>query len=360
MGLSTAYWLTETRPDLKVAVIDRGTCGGGASGRNAGFLTVGSAAFYEALNRRWGQDRARHILSFATESLELINQHILKASPELKAERSYSQTLIGSEEQLGNWRSAGFDANIFNFNWQEGASLPGHLNERFIGAFQAEAEYKVNPVQLLGSLKSLLESRRVQIVENMSAYQLGPQGITTEVNTIRARHVVLALNGYLPQFHPAFTGIVTPRRAQMLAVELDEGLDCPALYYDPPERVYWRMAQEKVLIIGGKRLLDEAGETGDFEKLSPLIQEALEEYLRGQLGLRFKIIGRWSGIMGFTESELPIIESLAGPLPTVVVGGFSGHGMGLGFHAGREAAALVTGEKSASFFGPIKHSEIHL
>jgi glycine/D-amino acid oxidase-like deaminating enzyme len=64
--------------------------------------------------------------------------------------------------------------------------------------------------------------------------------------------------------------------------------------------------------------------------------------------------------MGFTESELPIIDCLAAPVPTVVVGGFSGHGMGLGFNAGREAAALVTGEKAVSFFGPIKHSEIVL
>ncbi len=359
-GLSTAYWLTEMRPELRITVVDRGTIGAGASGRNAGFLTTGSAAFYAGLCRRWGPDRAREIFTFARQSLELLQEHVLKASPHIHAERSFSQTLVSSDAQLTAWGEAGLDPRAFNLNWREGASLPRPIGHRFIGAYESGPEFKVNPIQLLGVLRGILESRRVQIVEKTSAYHLGPAGLQTDVNLIQAKSVVLALNGYLPQFHPTFSRVITARRAQMLAVELQEDLECPGLYYDPPERVYWRLAQKRVLLIGGKRLVDEAGETGDFEKLSPVIQGALEDYLRGNLGLSFRVLRRWSGIMGFTESELPIIERLETPLPTVVVGGFSGHGMGLGFHAGREAAALVTGEKTVSFFGPIKHPEIAL
>lgn len=151
-----------------------------------------------------------------------------------------------------------------------------------------------------------------------------------------------------------------PRRAQMLAVELDEDFDCPGLYYDPPERVYWRKAQEKVLIIGGKRLLDADGEIGDFEKLSPLIQNALEEYLSLQLGLKYKVLSRWSGTMGFTENELPMIGKIKAPLECFMLGGFSGHGMGLGFNSGREVARLVCGEKQESFFNQFHKADYSL
>lgn len=353
-GLSTAYWVTELRPDLRVMVIDRLTCGAGASGRNAGFLTMGSAAFYKGLAAKWGTERAREIFNFAAESLELVHEHLLKVSPEIKFERSSSTTLFRSDDQLKEWKKSEFMPEQFNFNWKDGASLPRPLQAKFFGGFEAAPEYKVNPIQLLGSLRKLLENRKVQIVENSSAFELHPEGIATELNFIKAKQVILALNGYFPQFHPAFKTAIFPRRAQMLAVEFEDDFDCPSLYYDPPERVYWRKTQDKVLVIGGKRLLDEEGETGDFEKISPKIQYALEDYLRDYLGLTYRVINRWSGTMGFTDHELPFVGKISAPLETYMIGGFSGHGMGLGFRSGLDMAQLALGLSQDSFFSKFK------
>lgn len=146
----------------------------------------------------------------------------------------------------------------------------------------------------------------------------------------------------------------------MMAVELEDDIDSNSLHYDSPERVYWRKASDKTLLIGGKRLLDEAGEVGDFEKISPLIQAGLESYLKNQLKLRYKIINRWSGTMGFTEHELPLITKAEAALDTYVIGGFSGHGMGLGFRSAQEMAELVTGKITKSFFDNIKTVKIKL
>jgi glycine/D-amino acid oxidase-like deaminating enzyme len=269
-------------------------------------------------------------------------------------------TLFQTESQLAEWSDQRFAPNRFNFHWKKNVELPEALRRKFVGAFENGPEFKVNPLQLLSSLKKLLESRKVQFVESSSAFELTQDGVLTELNTIRARQVVLAMNGYLPQFHQLFSTHIVPRRAQMLAVEVDENLDCPSLYYDPPERVYWRKSQDNVLLIGGKRLLDEEGETGDFEKVSPKIQKGLEDYLTGQLGVRYRIINRWSGTMAFTEHELPLLQKIIAPLETYVVGGFSGHGMGLGFRSGLEVARLVTGESSHSFFEQFKRADIQL
>ena len=360
VGLSTAFWLTEMRPDLKITVLDRSVCGAGASGRNAGFLTMGSASFYKSLSMKWGADRAKKIHQFARESLDLVHQNILHSSPEIKYEKTASMTLFQNEDQLKTWQSSSFDPSTFDFNWLDNSAMPDSLQSKFYGGYEIGPEYKVNPVQLLSSLKKLLESRKVQIVENASAFEIVAEGIQTEVNTIKAKQIVLAMNGYFPQFHKQFKDAIVPRRAQMLAVEFEETLNCPHLYYDPPERVYWRKTQDKVLVIGGKRLLDEAGETGDFEKISPVIQKGLEHYLQDQLGLKYKVINRWSGTMGFTEHELPLVGKINAPVETFMIGGFSGHGMGLGFRSAKDVAELVVGTNKESFFEQFKKVDFTL
>ena len=359
-GLSTAYWLSELQPGQKITVIDRLSFGAGASGRNAGFLTKGSASFYKSLSQEWGSEGALKIFKFAEDSIQMAHQKILMASPELKYEKTASVTLFRDETRFNKWQSADFNSDHFGFNWISQDKLPGVLQEKFWGAYEHGPEYKVNPLQMLGSLKKNLESRKIQIVENVAAFKLWEEGVSTEVHEIRTKKVIIALNGYFPQFHTAFKDLITPRRAQMLAVELEGSFDCPGLYYDPDERVYWRRSFDNILLIGGKRLLDEEGEIGDFEKITPTIQNGLEDYLKSMLRVKYKVLHRWSGTMGFTEHELPFISRVDGPLEAYALGGFSGHGMGLGFHSGKEMAEIVLGKKSGSFFDQFKKVAITL
>lgn len=358
-GLSTAYWLSEMRTDLKITVLERRQSGEGASGRNAGFLTKGSASFYKSLFQEWGQEKALSIYRFADESVQMAHQKILKSSPEVKSERTTSVTLFGEEEKFNSWKDDRFVASEFGFNWLENDKLPKHLQATFWGAYENGPEYKINPFQMINSLKKALESRKVQIIENASAFKLHEDGVSTELNEIKAKKVILALNGYLPQFHSSFKDLITPSRAQMLAVEIEQEFDCPSLYYDPEERVYWRRGQDNTLLVGGKRLLDERGEVGDFDKVTPAIQAGLEGYLR-MMGLKYRVLHRWSGTMGFTEHELPIVSRINGPIEAYAIGGFSGHGMGLGFLSGKEMAELVHGVKTESFFSQFKKVDLTL
>ncbi len=358
VGLSTAYWLAELRPDLKITVLERKTCGDGASGKNAGFLTKGSSTFYHSLTTKWGAEKAQQLREFAELSLQLVHQNILKTSPELKHESTSSLTLIRKGFDLGY--SEDYKPEKFGFEWLGQDDLPTSLRFGFEGAYKTSPEFKVNPIQLLTTLKNKLISRKVQILENVSGFELTDAGIKTDVNFIECKKIVLALNAYLPQFHQAFSKVVIPRRAQMLAIELLEDFDCPFLAYDPEGRVYFRKTDDRSLVIGGKRLMDPEGEMGDFEKTSPLVQKGLETYLQEQLKIKYKVVHRWSGIMGFSDHELPYIEKISSPLETYLVGGFSGHGMGFGFLAGKETAELVLGQKTETLFGALKKSGVTL
>ena len=359
-GLSAAYWISELRPDLKITLVDRTLSGAGASGRNAGFLTKGSAAFFRSLETKWGAEKSKAIYHFANDSLDLLQKHVLKASPEVTFEKTSSLTLIQNEQDLTSWSSFGQIESHYNFIFKAKDELPSSLHKNFLGGYESEGEFKVNPIQLLSALRKILESRNVEFQENSSVFELTPEGILTENSSIKAKKIILAINGYFPEFSGSFAGIISPKRAQMLAVEIPEELPCPHLYYDPAEKVYWRKAGEKMIVIGGKRLLDEAGENGDFEKISAVIQDGLESYLTVKLELKYKVLKRWSGIMGFTENELPLIQKISSPVETYMIGGFSGHGMGFGFKSGLEVAEMVTGSKEKSFFDQFGEVEIKL
>jgi hypothetical protein len=52
-------------------------------------------------------------------------------------------------------------------------------------------------------------------------------------------------------------------------------------FYDPPHKVYFR--QDPLtgdLLVGGMRLLEEESENSDFDKTTPVIQNALAQFIR--------------------------------------------------------------------------------
>lgn len=351
VGLSAAYWLTEYNPKLKILILDRMTSGAGASGRNAGFLTKGSAAFYNGLLAKWGMDKALQIYNFADESIKLAHQHILSKTSALH-EAASSITLLRDQELTL--------PSEFDFSMKSHSDLPKVLKNNFSGGLVSSGEFKVDPMSLLEEIRKILLNRGVVFQENSSAFDIRQDEVITEHNRVRTQQTVLAMNGYMPQFSSVLKGIIAPKRAQMLAVTLDEDVHSSYLHYDPAEKVYWRTAGKKTIVIGGKRLLDEAGEESEFEKISPVIQNGLETYLTEKLHLNFKILKRWSGIMGFTEHELPLIQKLQGKENIFLAAGFSGHGMGFGFKSGQELAWLLTGRKPHSFFETFRTIDICL
>lgn len=348
VGLSSAYWLSEMNPSLKIVILDRLQCGSGASSRNAGFLTKGSALFYQNLVKKWGEDKALAIHSFASESLNLMSEHLLMESS-IDYAKAQSTTLMRSTLELNS---------LFGFKWQENL-VEGFSG--FKGSYQGSQEYRVQPLELIQLLKDELLYRGVKILEGQTAFNLSAQLVETSSSRVETQKVLLALNGYSAEFHPALAGLIKPYRAQMLAVEISGKHQLKTdLYYDPAERVYFRLTSDQRLIIGGKRLLDEKGEEGTFEKISTVIQKGLENYLSDTLKLSHQVVHRWSGIMGFTQHELPYVEKVEATTPTFIAAGFSGHGMGFGFHAAKEAAELMLEKRDRSFFSDFHQDKIRL
>ena len=327
VGLSSAYWFLKLRPSLKIVILEKDKLGSGASGKNAGFLTKGSQVFYQKLVDQYGQAYGENVFHYVNDSLKLLNEHILQDDTNIMSLASSQTFSKQSSFSLGN------------FEFRDNSWI-------------SEGEFSVHPLKLLEKMKDILIQKGVQILEGVEAFDLGRNELHTNRGKIEYNQVLLALNGYSSRFHKIFKDLILPKRAQMLAVKVKSSLKMNRLYYHPEERVYWRMVDSQTLIIGGKRLVDESEENSDFEMMNTKVQEALETYVRDFLNLEYEILHRWSGIMGFTKNELPIIKSIIQD-SCYVAAGFSGHGMGMGFHSGREISEMMLGLRSQSILNQV-------
>jgi len=331
IGLSVAYWLMKTKPLLKITILDSQALGEGASGRNAGFLTKGSLSFYEHLSLSWGKSAAEDIYDFAQESINLVLS-------ELKFEDFLSTSSFTLYPSIKEFNFKGFS--------RVRAILP-----QIKDCFEVRGEVSINPMRLLKELEARVREKGVAIFRGVECFQLIGKTVHTNFGNISGEQIVLALNGHINTLVP---GLVAPQRAQMLCVELERDVLLPGLMYAPDDRVYFKSIGERKLVIGGKRLVEPIAENTAILGINLNIQTALENYVISNIGSIKTVHARWSGIMGFSSDELPIIEKKEN---YYLIAGFSGHGMGFGFNASRNLSDMMIEGKS-SFFQSIRNNSL--
>ena len=60
-GLSTAYWIHQEDPNIKITIVEKNELGSGATGRNAGFVTCGSVEHFNRMVSKLGESQAWEI-----------------------------------------------------------------------------------------------------------------------------------------------------------------------------------------------------------------------------------------------------------------------------------------------------------
>ena len=343
-GLSAAFWLRRHQPDLRVAVVDRGRVGSGASGRNAGFMTCGSIAHFDRHVERLGVDTALSLWNLTRDNHEaLLREGLLDEACDYRRTGAYSLSRDGARlEKLAAAAQtlAAHGQEVRRLGPTE-LPLPG-----FAGGYWYAGDGQLDPVRLLSSLRrrcgaSILEGVHVQGLDPGADRVL----VRTDLGELCASNVVLATNAYTPDLCDALAPWVRPVRAQALATA-PVSLRLPGPIYALDDWAYLRQDSEARVILGGFRPLAAEEEIGTEDHLHPAVHGALDGFIERHVSpactspARAEL--RWSGALGYAPDALPVIGEVPG-LPGVhFVGAHSGHGMGWGFVAGRMLAALLT------------------
>jgi len=338
VGCATAFWLHRHDPSLRVAILDAGALGSGASGRNAGFVLLGTHKDYLTAIHDYGERTAHRLWQFTRENRRLIAE--LNGDAFGWREQG-SLTVAGDQDEddrlrraLPYMRAAGIPAVYLG---------PSETMERlrargFRGSLYCTSGAAVDPLRLVRYLASQ-SAADVYTYHRVTDVVSGEGGISlkTERLNLRAESAVLATGAYLPRIVPSLQRFVRPVRAQMLATHPapDQFLASPVYSHDG--YFYVRQLENGAILAGGGRHRHRETEVGFEDATTPAVQADIERYLHTHFPwtTNLRVESRWSGTMGFSPDHRPIIGTVPGCSDCLFATGFTGHGMGFGVRMGQ-------------------------
>lgn len=322
MGMSLAYWI-EQLTDLPITLYEQKKVGFGASGRNAGFVTCGSAYHLLHLIEKCGEQKAHEIWTFCMENIALK----LEVAKKLKVKvRPDGSTTFGDESNI---------QAAFEFLQKHQIRSKLVENDRFGSGVKFTFEASFNSMDLLEKIKQNL--RRTKFV--FKKFKL-------EEN--QNKNIFLATN-FLDDFEVPFKDEVRPVRAQIQRNHFIDQVELPlGNTYLPKSRIYFREDQKGILI-GGLRVLDPQNEETSKLEENDIIQNSLSDFCIKNFG-KMTSSERWCGIMSFSKNEHPIYREHRN---ISFIGGFSGHGNGFAFLSAKNWVESKLLAKKTSIFPSI-------
>jgi glycine/D-amino acid oxidase-like deaminating enzyme len=348
IGTATAWALRRLAPDLRVVILEAERLAHGASGRNAGFLLLGTASDYASAVDRYGRDAARRLWAFTAEAFRLAAEvgeaedvgfahtgSVLATSSDAESERLRRSHALLAEDGV------------------QTAFLEGDEADRQIGGTGFRSALVVpeggalDPARLVRALARLSDAevlatwRGTYVETDGDRVRLGAEGGGEAV----ADRVLIATNAYLPQLLPALADVVRPVRAQMLATApAPPTLAAPV--YSHEGYFYVRQRADGRVLLGGARHLHRDAEVGYADATTGALQASLAGYLAAHFPslADVPVERRWSGTMGFSPDGLPVLGAVPDVPGAQFAAGFTGHGMGYALRFGVLAARALLGE----------------
>jgi len=323
-----------------VLIVEARHVAAGATGRNAGMVLTGLAAYYHEAVAQYGPGTAREVWQLTLENRALM--FALAAQHGVPHEQNGALVLAldAAEADMLEQTAAALAA----------AGLPGTYTRDdptgrgFTAAITQAGDGVTHPARLA---EALVQTGGARLLENSEVFAIRASGAGVEVRsrlaTIRCQRVALCTNAYAPLLHPYFAPLVVPTRGQVLVTA-----PVPARILDRPGYAdygyeYFRQLPDGAVLLGGWRQHFRAVEIGYEDRVTPEVQRGLEGFLHRYFPeLReVPITHRWSGVMGFSRDHIPLVGLLP-DLPRVGFAvGFTGHGMGWGLKTAELLVALL-------------------
>ncbi|MBK7985439.1 MAG: FAD-binding oxidoreductase [Ignavibacteria bacterium] len=352
IGLSTAISLQTRYKKAKVLVIERGTFPTGASTRNAGFACFGSLTELAANITEWGEDTTYTIVEKRKKGLELLRNR-------LRSDEACGYEQFGGYELITQQQSHHLEA-MHNINTMLSPIFGSSpfldysaykqqfgFGDSVTGLLYSPYEGQIHSGKTMASLAMYAKQMGIEILYGVNVQSLcaDDKGVDIDAQiapmnsdcSFRADYVAVCTNAMIPTLLPG-TPIV-PGRGQVLITSPIENILFRGVFHYDEGYYYFRNVGNRILL-GGGRNIDFAGEqTYDFS-LTDAIQYALETLLQQVIipNREYRIEHKWSGIMGFSDTKLPIVKFAN---PRIAIGfGCNGMGVALGSLIGEETANL--------------------
>ncbi|HET9671255.1 MAG TPA: FAD-binding oxidoreductase [Actinomycetota bacterium] len=202
-GMWTALHLTDLDPGAKVAIVEADICGGGASGRNGGFVN----SFWGDLDylvRHFGDRQAVALCEAGETSVRAIGAFCDEHGIDAWYRPDGEYVVAASEDQVGHWADDLITADRLglseHFQVLDREEMRSRISSPvFRGALYRKVGATVHPARLARGMRRVLMERGVRIFEDTPVTRFGagaPAVAETPDGTIRAGTAVIALNAW--------------------------------------------------------------------------------------------------------------------------------------------------------------------
>lgn len=333
-GLSAAYHLA--RRGVRVAVLEAGTVGAGASGRTGGLVLEGTA----------GGD------------LEGADACIAALADVVRRESIACDLRLDGCWELEHRRGPSPCAAL----WPDGDTMLCVAGTERGGTVDAGA--------LVGGLARAAVRAGATVHEHVAvtAIEAGPPvAVRTAGGVVRADHVVAAVGAWAPSLvalpapiAPALTFALSTAPLSDAALEaLGLGSRMPFYTTDLPY-LWGRVLADGGVVFGAGLVHPPALDVRAIRGDDPAVREAFERLEARVRRLhpvlaRVAIAGRWAGPIAFRRGGVPIVARLPDAPAIVACCAYAGHGVALGVRVGQLVAdAIVAGTPLPAWggFGP--------
>jgi len=315
------------RLGVRVVGIDAAIVGGGAAGRNGGFLLAGIAAFHHEAADVHGRERAARAWRLTLAELE----RIAAETPDAVRRTGTLRIAVDDEEladcdaQFAMMREDGLPVERY-----EGWEGRGLLFPRD-GSFQPLLRCRQLALRASGS--------GARLFERTPALAIDAGGVTTPAGRINAPVTIVAVDGGLERVIPELAGRVRTVRLQMIGTAPATDVHYERPVYSRYGLDYWQQLTDGRIALGGFRDVGGDAEWTHDARPSEAVQVALERCLRDRVRTQAPITHRWAALVSYTADGLPIVEEVR---PGVwAAGAYNGTGNVVGALCGRAVAQLA-------------------
>lgn len=303
----------------------------GAAGRNGGLLLSGTSDFHHDAVRILGRERTVEI---TRRTMAEIDRMIAEVPQAVRVTGSLRIAATDEERADCEAQRAQMVADGFAAERYEGPEGVGIL-------IPTDAAFQ--PMRRCRTLAARALARGARL-HGATAHSLEPGLVRTDRGSIRARHVIVCVDGRLERLVPELASGVRTARLQMLATA-----PAPEVTFTRPVSTrygwdYWQQLPDGSVLLGGGRDAGGDAEWTTETTTSSAVQDYLTSTLRQRLGVHADVTHRWAAVVAYTETGLPVFRSLGDGV--CVMGAYSGTGNVVGALLGRGAAQLaLTGRR---------------
>ncbi|MDU8926566.1 FAD-binding oxidoreductase [Alisedimentitalea sp. MJ-SS2] len=350
-GLSAALHLAEA--GLDVALLDAHRIGFGASGRNGGHLGSGQRQEQTFIEKLMGTDDARHLWQLAEDSKDLVKSLVARHKIDCDLKPGIAHAGFNAREVAHEHGYVEHLQTVYGYNkitpldhTDMQAVCP---SPRYVGGSLDMGAGHLHPLNFALGLARAAHAAGARIYERSHVHQVKeglsgqPNEVWTDGGKIKAKHVILAANGYLGGLNRKVAARVMPIN-NFIAATPPLGDDAVRVLAQDVAVAdtkfvinYFRLSADKRLLFGG-------GESYGyrFPDIDRTVRKPMADMFPHLADIPFDYT--WGGTLAITMRRLPYLARVGQNI--LSASGYSGHGVGTATHAGMLMARAIQGDAS--------------